>query len=130
MRDRTLWHGAILVLIAANLRAQSGPRIARPIDERRLIRLPGTTHPLTRRARDLGGVPANLSIDRILLQLSSSPEQQAELDHLLTDLYDPASPQFHQWLTPEQFGERFGPAPADVDAVAQWLTIQGFRVDG
>ena len=47
---------------------------------------------------------------------------------LLADLQDPASPQYHQWLTPEQFNSRFGRTPAEVQAVAQWLSEHGLRV--
>ena len=63
------------------------------------------------------------------MQLSSSPEQQAALEELLAGQHDPASPHFQEWLTPEQFGERFGPAQQDIDAVAGWLQANGFRVD-
>ena len=49
-----------------------------------------------------GGSPADLPMDRILIHLSSSPQQQAALDQLLADQHDPASPLFHQWLTPDR----------------------------
>jgi len=42
---------------------------------------------------------------------------------------DPASASFHQWLTPAQFGERFGPAAADLDRLVGWLLDQGFILD-
>src|SRR5689334_3690251 len=35
------------------------------------------------------------------------------LSAFLRDLYDPASPSFHQFLTPDQFTERFGPTEED-----------------
>src|SRR5208282_5891975 len=38
------------------------------------------------------------------------------------------SPRFHQWLTPEQFGQQFGPADSDLQAVTDWLASQGFQV--
>ena len=63
------------------------------------------------------------------MQLSSSPEQQAALEELLAGQHDAASPHFQEWLTPEQFGERFGPAQQDIDAVVAWLQDNGFRVD-
>jgi subtilase family serine protease len=34
---------------------------------------------------------------------------RAALTNLLRELYDPASPNYHHYLTPEQFTERFGP---------------------
>src|SRR5206468_3058441 len=96
----------------------------------RILRRSGTTHPSTGRGLDLGRAAAELPMERIVLQLNSSPEQQAELDQLIEAQHDPASPRFQQWLTPEEFGERFGPAQADVEAVTTWLESQGFRVDG
>jgi subtilase family serine protease len=39
------------------------------------------------------------------------------LTNLLHDLYDPASPKYHQYLTPEQFTEQFGPTEADYQAL-------------
>jgi subtilase family serine protease len=68
-------------------------------------------------------------MERIQMQLSGSPEQQAELEQLLADQHDAASPHFQEWLTPEQFGERFGPAQQDIDAVVRWLEDNGFHVD-
>jgi hypothetical protein len=53
---------------------------------------------------------------------------QAKLDQLLADQQNPSSNQYHQWLTPKQFNERFGPTQAQTDAVAQWLKSQGLQV--
>jgi uncharacterized protein (TIGR03437 family) len=69
-------------------------------------------------------------MDRMLLLLRRSPEQDAALLQLVEEQQDPASAHFHQWLTPEQFGEQFGPALEDTGKIAAWLTSQGFRVDG
>jgi pseudomonalisin len=94
-----------------------------------MTRIGHTTHPLTRSGRDLGRAAADLPMERIQMQLSSSPEQEAELEQLLEGLHDAASPHFQEWLTPEQFGERFGPAQQDIDAVVGWLQDNGFRVN-
>ncbi len=50
------------------------------------------------------------------------------LEAFVADLHNPASPNFHHWLTPAQFGLRFGPKPADVKAVADALRARGFTV--
>ena len=42
------------------------------------------------------------------LLLRPSPAQHADLQQFLSDLQNPASPLFHQWLTPEQYADRFG----------------------
>ena len=51
-----------------------------------------------------------------------------QLNELLAALHDPASPQYHHWLTPAQFASRFGPEKATIDSVAAALTARGFSV--
>ena len=47
---------------------------------------------------------------------------------LHAEQHDPSSPNYHHWLTPEQFNAQFGPSPADFDAVVDWLLGEGFTV--
>ncbi len=61
--------------------------------------------------------------------LKPSNSQQAELEQLLVDQQDPFSANYHQWLTPEQYADRFGASPADLDKVVSWLRSEGFQVD-
>jgi subtilase family serine protease len=68
-------------------------------------------------------------MDRILMELQSSPEQDAALEQLIAGQHDPASPHYQRWLTPEEFGAMFGPTQQDVDTVTQWLQSQGMRLD-
>src|SRR5579863_9618998 len=53
---------------------------------------------------------------------------QAKLEQLLADQQNPSSSRYHKWLTPAEFDRRFGPSPAQVDAVAQWLRSQGLGI--
>jgi Pro-kumamolisin, activation domain/Bacterial Ig-like domain (group 3) len=62
----------------------------------------------------------------MLLLLQRSPEQESALLHLLDDQQSKGSPNYHNWLTPAQFGQQFGPADADIKTVTQWLASQGF----
>jgi len=55
---------------------------------------------------------------------------QAGLDALLQDLYDPQSPQYRQFLSPEQFAARFGPSPADFQALKDFARANGLAVVG
>ena len=55
---------------------------------------------------------------------------QEALDHLLQQLYDPASPKFRQYLTPEQFTEMFGPTEQDYEAVIDFAKTNGLTVTG
>ncbi|SPE51429.1 putative Tripeptidyl-peptidase I [Verrucomicrobia bacterium] len=55
---------------------------------------------------------------------------QDELNQLIEDLYNPASPRYHQYLSAEQFTERFGPAPEDYQAVVSFANSDGLKVIG
>jgi uncharacterized protein (TIGR03437 family) len=52
----------------------------------------------------------------------------ASLDSFLAEQQNPASPNFHRWLTPEQFGDRFGLSAGDVAKVRIWLESQGLKI--
>ena len=104
------------------------PLITQPVDEAQLTTLKGNTHPLARPEFDLGTAPASLPMERMLLVLKRSPEQEAALDKMLDDQQDKASPNYHQWLTPEQFGKQFGPADSDMQTITSWLQSHGFQV--
>lgn len=52
----------------------------------------------------------------------------AQLAAFLQAVQDPSSPEYHQFLTPQQFTAAYGPTQADVDAVVQYLNTNGIRV--
>src|SRR5229473_5213980 len=64
----------------------------------------------------------------LTIHVSFAMRYRAALNKLLTELQDPASPNYHKWLTPAEFDARFGRTTAEVQAVSQWLTSQGFHV--
>jgi kumamolisin len=53
---------------------------------------------------------------------------QDQLSALLQGLYDPSSPNYHQYLTPDEFAQQFGPTAEQRQAVIDYLTKQGFTV--
>src|SRR6202047_987468 len=105
--------------------ATSRPLIIPSIDESKLTTLKGNTHPLARQEFDLGTAPATLPMNRMLLVLKRSPDQEAALAKLLDDQQDKASTHFHQWLTPTQFGQQFGPTDNDIQVITSWLQSHG-----
>jgi hypothetical protein len=78
-------------------------------------------------AADAGAV-ANTAPQLLTFDIARSPEVQAAFDQMLVDQQNPSSPRYHQWLTPQQVGEQFGPTQHDLDALTAWLTTQGFTV--
>ncbi len=103
-------------------------RITQAIDESQLTRLKGNTHPLARPQNDLGTAPATLPMERMLLVLKRGDDQEHALRTLLDDQQDKFSPNYHKWLTPEQFGKSFGPSDADMQTIVGWLQSHGFQV--
>lgn len=131
---------AIALLLAAcggTLRAPAPPlnspvRSAaglNPVDESRTVILPGNVHPLARPEFDQGPANPATRLNRMLLLLHSSPAQQFDLDALLAAQQDPDSPLFHEWLTPAEFGARFGTSDAELAQVTGWLAAHGFTID-
>jgi hypothetical protein len=110
----------VLLLFSAGLSAQQTPRLAlitKPIDENRLTVLKGNTHPLARPEFDRGAAPPDLPLQRMLLVLKRSPEQESALRILLDNQQEKASPNYHAWLIPDQFGQQFGPADQDIQTM-------------
>jgi subtilase family serine protease len=103
-------------------------RIAGPVNGGARTPLAGTIMRRAQRANDLGTAPADKRLESMSLRFSMTPAQQADLTQLLADQLNPASPSYHQWLTPEQFGARFGLSSADLAKVSAWLTSQGFAI--
>lgn len=62
------------------------------------------------------------------MHLTMALRNRAELTRLLADQQDPVSPDYHRWLTPDEFTARFGPTDADLARVARWLKKKGFTV--
>ncbi|MDR3672681.1 MAG: S53 family peptidase [Holophaga sp.] len=77
----------------------------------------------------LGPVDPAAPMDRLILVLKAPQGTRERLRQFLADLQDPGSPSYHQWLTPAQFGERFGPSATDLEAVTGWLRQEGFSID-
>ena len=108
---------------------QITPRIAGPVDERSLVVMTGSVPSIARAEFDRGEAPASTQLSHVRLVLARSAEQQAALDKYDAELQDKSSPNYHKWLTPEQFGKLYGPADSDIAAVVAWLQSHGVQVD-
>jgi len=104
------------------------PLITEVLDESHLTPLKGNTHPLARPEFDLGTADGTLPTKRMLLVLKRSDAQEAALRKLLDDQQDKNSPNYHKWLTPEKFGQQFGPTDTDMQTITSWLQSHGFEV--
>jgi subtilase family serine protease len=82
------------------------------------------------RSSDLGPAPASRALSELSVRFNMTAAQQADLTQLMIAQQNPSSPSYHEWLTPEQYGARFGLSASDLATVSSWLTGQGFHVTG
>jgi pseudomonalisin len=104
-------------------------RVVRPIDDAQRVVLPGNIHPLAQTQFRLKPAPSDFPMERMMLVLNPDQEQQTALDDLVEQQHDPTSPYYHQWVTPERFGQLFGVAEGDINLVVNWLQAHGMSVE-
>jgi len=134
MRSRLVF--SLLLLPAAVLFLASTPfaqavvqnRVVSAVNDGSRVSLSGTISGRAKHSVDLGLAPAGTKLSSMSLRFSMTQAQQTDLNQLLAAQLDPSSPSYHQWLTPEQFGARFGLSSSDLTKVSAWLTSQGFAI--
>ncbi|MBJ6726241.1 protease pro-enzyme activation domain-containing protein [Geomesophilobacter sediminis] len=115
-----------LLLSLLAVQAFAGGRF---IDDNDTVTLQGNTHPLAHRAMAKSAADTSLRMDHMVMALQISAAKQAALSTFLKQQHDPTSPNYHKWLTPDQFAAQFGPSAADVADITTWLTSHGFKID-
>ena len=111
-----------LLLIAASFLAI---RVVVRADQNQRVTLSGQAVPLIQQAQLMQAVDPNQQLN---LSIGLQLRNPADLDSLLSAIYDPQSPQYHQYLTPDQFNQLFAPAPDQVQQVVSFLQGQGLTV--
>jgi len=115
------------VVLAPNLMAQRS-RLKGPIRSRDRVALAGHLRPQVSPDNDEGPADDVLLLKDLTLVLRPSAAQQAQLDQLLREQQDPTSGNYHRWLSPEQYAQRFGASPEDVARITDWLKRQNLDV--
>ncbi|HEX4276799.1 MAG TPA: protease pro-enzyme activation domain-containing protein [Bryobacteraceae bacterium] len=115
------------------LAAQTGlfaqrTRITQRIDNTQRTTLRGHIHPRATAENDRGRVAPSLRLSYVTLTLSQTDAQKADLQNLLADQQNTSSPNYHKWLTPAEYADRFGVSASDVDTISQWLRGQGLTI--
>jgi len=104
------------------------PLVTQTIDDTTLVTLRGSVHPLAQAGSDRGSVPESFPAGRMLLLLNRLADREAALGQFLQAVHTPESASYHKWLTPQQFGQQFGPADADLESASTWLASHGLSV--
>ena len=137
MRKRTtvlLIYSTICVAALASAqvsfpRTTARNRITGTIEKTSATRIRGHVHPLARAEYDRGKVSGLFALSRVTMLFKPTDAQQSELNALLQEQQDPSSPNYHRWLTPEEFADRFGLTTADLSKTVTWLQDEGFTID-
>ncbi len=114
----SIYAGAVLSLCLASSQAQQ------PLQTLHRHVRPAVSHGQATPVGDLD--PAQHLHFSIVLQ----PRNQAQLSWLLSDIYDPSSPDYHKFLSVSQFVDQFAPTVEDYQAVVAYAQAQGFTVTG
>jgi len=132
---RSLWTTATLavcVLCSAVTRAQTSSAvrlITTSINDGDRVPLSNGIRPQLKRSQDLGSVSGSTPVRHMLLVLARSEAREQALTQYLSDVQNPASPSFHKWLTPAQYGSMFGGSSDDIATLSSWLQSQEFTVE-
>jgi hypothetical protein len=119
----------VCVLILSTLGFAAPPdRIAGAVLSSQTVTLPKSVHPKAQSQYDLGPADPSQQFGYITLLMAPSASQQKALDRLLAQQQDPKSPNYHKWLTPQQYADRFGLSQNDLAKVITWLASQGFQI--
>ena len=121
--------GAAITMTAWAAGPTPEARITTRIDETKRVVLAGNTRPEATAANDLGQVEDVLPLEHMQLLLRPSAAQQAALDAYTASLTEKGSPNYHHWLTPEEYGARYGAAESDIEQVKGWLESHDLRVN-
>jgi hypothetical protein len=119
----------LYVLILSTLGFAAAPdRIAEAVLSSQTVTLAKSLHPKAQSQYDLGPAEPSRLLSYITLLMAPSASQQKALDRLLAQQQDPKSSNYHKWLTPQQYADRFGLSQNDLGRVITWLASQGFQI--
>lgn len=118
-----------IVLALTNISlGRTTDRITRAIDEAEVSVVKGNTHPWAQPRYDQGSAADTLALSHVTMMFKPSTSQQTSLPVLLQQLQDRSSPNYHKWLTPQEFSSQFGLSQNDMNKVVSWLESKGFSV--
>lgn len=120
---------AVALLLPCALLAQTPVLVRGAVDEANRVRLQGNVHPMVQPRFDKGEVEESFAAQRLILLLKRSPQQERDLEQFLEESHTQGTANYHKWLTPAEFGKRFGAADSDIAAVRAWLESHGLTVN-
>ncbi|HXC97733.1 MAG TPA: LamG-like jellyroll fold domain-containing protein, partial [Verrucomicrobiae bacterium] len=99
--------------------------LALPLQAAGLQQLHGQVPRAAANLAPIGRVPSS---QHLSFAIGLPLRNRGALSNLLQQIYDPASANYHHYLTPEQFTEQFGPTAQDYEAVAAFARANGLTI--
>jgi uncharacterized protein (TIGR03437 family) len=117
----------LLFLLTPSLSAQQD-RITSPVDYARTAPIRGHVPAAAQLQYDRGPVDPRFQMPSVTMLLKPSAAQQSGLQQLLAEQQNISSANYHRWLTPEQYADRFGASQNDIAQLSAWIASQGLTV--
>lgn len=108
--------------------AATADRISGAMTSGQTVTLQGNVHRKALPQFDQGPVDPAMRLGTITLMTLPTPAQQSAITQLLAQQQDRKSSNYHKWLTPEQYADRFGLSQNDMQQMAAWLKAKGFSM--
>ncbi|MGA3016108.1 MAG: protease pro-enzyme activation domain-containing protein [Bryobacteraceae bacterium] len=121
-----LQHSCKIAFLAALtcLSAMAADRIVDRVDPSRTATVKGQIHPLAQPQFDRGAADPAMEVSYATVLLKPA----GGLEEFLAEQQTASSANYHRWLTPEEFGARFGLSDSDTGKLVEWLRSQGLQV--
>ena len=99
------------------------------VDEQQVVTLYGNTPRWADPGRVVGIVAPEVRLQRMVLVLRADAGREQALRQFVQRQHEPGAAEFHHWLTPAEFGRRFGATASELALVTGWLRSHGFSVE-
>lgn len=120
---------AVLFALSTLTFAVQPDRIAGTIGSGQMVSLGRGVHPQAQAKYDQGAVDPSFRLGYVTLLTMPTASQKKAISRLAAEQQNPKSPNYHKWLTPEQYADRFGLSKNDVQKITAWLKSQGLTVE-
>ncbi|MGB9489002.1 MAG: Ig-like domain repeat protein, partial [Terriglobales bacterium] len=105
-------------------------RITSKVDNNKRTTLHRHVPTAVRNGMDMGRVEPTTPVEHLVMVLKSDEDQKREIRRVIDEQQDKHTQNYHQWATPEEFGEHFGVHDSDIENIKAWLSSQGLTVEG
>jgi hypothetical protein len=105
--------GPVWAATNPQIAARPQARVVQNVDVTKVVTITRSHAALVDHLQALGRLPSATPMGHLMLVLRSTDEQEFALQRLLDEQQDKSSANYHQWMTPDTFGQTFGAHPAD-----------------